>query len=355
MLPADRPGMCRECGMSSEVPPGREHLYMNVEHARHPVAAAQEADASDAARKYDHYVVRGPLFGIACQPVGGGHRWQVLNPVACGVPQDARDGLNSSLWFRAKDDTDDREVRRELLAAVARLETEPLNEITAAGTRYRVVRCEELLYCNSEGPEPPRPTDPEPPERGWDPGTRESELDAGFVIDHIAATSVMEATERLALRELQYRSPRYPAGVRADSRRAVRTHAGIVLLPAAFRVLERTGAGWEPASTLLASPHAARRALVHMLTWLWPAVYELPEPERAGYARAAEEFRAAGDADSVRLDDGRELLVVRMRRVLRIGPDGPEAARPSDEVEGGCGPSRLHPPMDEDGRVSYET
>lgn len=355
MLPAARRELCPECGMSSEVPPGSEHLYMNVEHARHPVAAAQEADAADAAQRYDHYIVRGPLFGIACQEAGDGHRWRVLNPVTGGFPQDARDSLNSHLWFRAKDDTDDRAVRRELLAAVARLETEPVNEVTAAGTRYRVVRCDEIVYGNSEGPEPPRPTDPEPADRSWDENARDPELDTGFVIDHIAATGVMEATERLALMGLHYRSPRYPEAVRADSRRALRTHAGIVLLPTAFRVLERTGAGWEPATAMLASPHAARRALVHLLTWLWPAVYELAEPERAGYARVAEEFRDAGDADSVRLDDGRELLVVRMRRVVRIGPDGPETARPSDEEEGGCGPSRMHPPMDEDGTVSDET
>ncbi|WP_449485496.1 DUF5954 family protein [Streptomyces avidinii] len=341
--------------MSSEVPPGSEHLYMNVEHAEHPVAAAQEADAADAATRYDHYIVRGPLFGIACQEPGDGHRWRVVSPVTGGFPQDARDSLNSFLWFRAKDDTDDRRVRRELLAAVALLETEPVNEVAAAGTRYRVVRCDEIVYGNTEGPEPPRPTDPEPADRSWDPNAKDPELDAGFVIDHIAATSVMEATERLALMGLHYRSPRYPAHVRADSRRALRTHAGIVLLPTAFRVLERTGAGWEPATSMLVSPHAARRALVHLLTWPWAAAYELPEdPERAGYARVAEAFQEAGDADSVRLDDGRELLVVRMRRVVRIGPDGPETARPSDEEEDGFGPSRMHPPMADDGTVARE-
>lgn len=345
--------------MSSEVPPGREHLYMNVEHAEHPVAAAQEADASDAAQRYGHYIIRGPLFGIASQQVGGGHRWEVSTPVACGFPQDARDRLNSTLWFRAKDDTDERAVRRELLAAVARLETAAVDEVTAAGTRYRVVRCEEIVYTNGDGPEPPRPTDPEPAVRDWELGSREPEVDTGFVIDHIAAASVMEASERLALMGLHYRSPRYPAEVRADSRRALRTHAGTVLLPTAYRVLERTAAGWEPASAVLPSPHAARRALVHILTWLWPATHEmrgaeLPEARRAGYERAAAEFRAAGNANAVRLDDGRELLVVRMRRLVRIGPDGPEGPRPSDEEENGEGPTRIHPALDEDGTITHE-
>ncbi|MFD9301486.1 DUF5954 family protein [Streptomyces sp. NPDC060048] len=341
--------------MTSEVPPGREHLYLNVEPVAHPVAAAQEADARDAARRYARYVIRGPLFGIACQDVGGGHRWRVLTPVTCGVPQDARDSLNSVLWFRAKDDTDDRAVRRELLAAVARLETERVDELTAAGTRYRVMRCDEIVYTNDEGPEPPRPTDPEPAGHDWEPATRDPEPDAGFVIDHLAATGVMEATERLALMGLHYRSPRYPADVRADSRRALRTHAGTVLLPTAYRVLERTSGGWEPVTVPLAGPHAARRALVHMLTLPWPALHDLSEAQRAAYARVAAEFRAAGDADAVRLDDGRHLLVARMRRVVRIGPDGPEAVRPSDEQGDGCAPGRIHPPMDEDGTVTYET
>ncbi|MFD6886639.1 DUF5954 family protein [Streptomyces sp. NPDC059957] len=340
--------------MSSEVPPGREHLSMNVEPAEHPVAAAQEADASDAALRYAHCIIRGPLFGIASQEVGGGHRWQVSTPVTCGFPQDARDRLNSALWFRAKDGADDRAVRRELLAAVARLETEAVDEVTAAGTRYRVVRCEEIVYTDGDGPEPPRPTDPEPAVRDWELGTRDPEVDVGFAIDHIAAVSVMEASERLALMGLHYRSPRYPAEVRADSRRALHTHAGTVLLPTAYRVLERTAAGWEPASAVLPSPHAARRALVHILTWLWPALHELPRARRAGYEQAAAEFRTAGEANAVRLDDGRELLVVRMRRLVRIGPDGPEGPRPSDEEENGEGPTRIHPAMDEHGTITYE-
>ncbi|MFZ3495300.1 DUF5954 family protein [Streptomyces sp. 5.8] len=41
------------------------------------MAAAQEADASDAAQRYAHHIVRGPLFGVAPQEVGDGHRWQV--------------------------------------------------------------------------------------------------------------------------------------------------------------------------------------------------------------------------------------------------------------------------------------
>lgn len=338
--------------MSSEVPPGREHLYMKVANTEHPVAAAQEADASDAARRYTHYMIRGPLFGVAAQGDGDGRRWRVVSPVTGGFPQEARDALNSLLWFRAKDGTHERWVRRELLAAVARLETEPVDEVAAAGTRYRVVRADEFLYSNAEGPEPPRPTDPEPADRSWSIRTAAPGPDAGFVIDHMAETSVLTSAERLALLDLRYRSSRYPAEVLADSLRAVASHPGIILLPTAFRVLERTGTGWEPACALLGSPHGARRTLAGLLTEAWPALYRLDPDTRASYARSAAAFQAAGEANELRLEDGRELLVVRMRRLVRIGPDGPEAPRPSDEDP--YGPMKMHPTMDEHGVITHK-
>ncbi len=78
-------------------------------------------------------------------------------------PQQARDELNSMLWFRAKDDVKDRTQRRALLAAVARLETEEVNDLAVLDTRYRVVRAEEYTGMYADGGlELPRPTDPEP-------------------------------------------------------------------------------------------------------------------------------------------------------------------------------------------------
>ncbi|WP_240361042.1 DUF5954 family protein [Streptomyces clavuligerus] len=92
-----------------------------------------EADAADAAARVGDLAVRGPLFGVAVQHAGDGQRWQVVVPVMEGCPQRARDNLNSLLWFRARDDAQDRAERRALLAAVARLETERVDDLVVGG------------------------------------------------------------------------------------------------------------------------------------------------------------------------------------------------------------------------------
>lgn len=81
---------------------------------------------------------------------GGG--WRVLRPLSSGDAQTVRDSLLSVLWFRAKDDAEDRVQRRELLAAVARLETEKVDALTTAGVRCRVVRGDECTYRGADGP-----------------------------------------------------------------------------------------------------------------------------------------------------------------------------------------------------------
>ncbi|MFJ5610699.1 DUF5954 family protein [Streptomyces sp. NPDC093221] len=336
--------------MSGDEPTASENLIMNVQLGGHPVELAAEADRRDAAQRYGHYIVRGPLFALAaCAP--GDVGWRLLTPMTDGFPQASRDALNSRLWFRAKEDTDDPALRRELLSAVDRLESEPLDELTVAGTRYRVVRGDEFFYTHDGKVEPPRPTDPDPAVLDWDDRAADPELDGDVVIDHAAATGVMASAERLALRDLHYRSLRYPADVRADSRSALRTHPGVVLLPAAFRVVERTDVGWEPAINILATPHAARRALADALTTMWPRMYELDADEEADYARAAEEFRAAGRANELEVG-GRHFSVARVARLIRVGADGPEPPRPSDVDP--YGPSKIHPTMDEHGNITYD-
>lgn len=122
-----------------------------------PAAWVREADAMDASRRYPALSLRGPVFGVAAQDPAVGPEWRLLKPVTDGMPQMARDGLHSHLWFTAKDDTDEPAVRRELLAAVAVMEREPVNEVKACGVRYRVVRGDEFARCDDDGLEPPRP------------------------------------------------------------------------------------------------------------------------------------------------------------------------------------------------------
>ena len=336
-----------------------------------PVEAAVEADAVDAAVQAGGVAVRGPLFGVAAQDEDDGQRWRVVVAVSAGCPQTARDSLNSLLWFRAKDEAQDRAERCALLAAVARLESERVDELTVLGTRYRIVRAEEYAGLGAGGIERPRPTDPEPVTPDWSPGTRDSEVDDGLILDPDAPLTPAQAAERLALRSFAYTGSRFPDDVRSDSHRALETHPDVLLLPATFTVVEQNGTGWRPISCPHASAHDARKTLDFSLTWFEPRKRGLipMDADRHVDARtqaaqnadsAAAELTAYAEA-SDRLRTGRvdqlEVLdavyrIGRTRRLLRWGPDGPEGPRPSDVND--HAPERLHPVLDEDGNIHYE-
>lgn len=326
-----------------------DHLVINIQHQDDPVSQVTEADAIASARKYSKIVVRGPLFGFAEQRRGERPRWRLLDELDTGYPQDARDGLNSHLWFKAKDDTDDHHERRELLEAVARLETEPVNELKAAGTRYRIVRADEFARIGGGRLEPPRPTDVD--SDGWDLGAREESRTKGFVIDHAAVVGPTEGLDRLGLLPLEYTSERFPGDVLADSRRALRTHPGVVLLPPAFRVMEREPDTWSMVSGQHATPQDARRSLVHYLREYLPRFEKVGERDAAVYAKAADRFISGGRPDELMVR-GRCFQIVRVERMMRIGPDGPESPRRSDVEQ--QGPTKIHPTMDEWGNITYE-
>ncbi|MFD7747212.1 DUF5954 family protein [Streptomyces sp. NPDC059698] len=326
-----------------------DHLTINVTHRDDPLFGVAEADARAAFRAYPDIVVRGPLFGLAEQRPGDRPRWRLLGELECGAPQMARDELNSHLWFMAKDGTDDRAVRRSLLDAVARLETEPVDEVTAAGVRYRVVRADEFARIGDGRLEPPRPTDVD--SEGWDPNTVEPSRSDGFVIDHAAAVGLGEGIDRAGLVSLAYTASRYPEAVRADSRKALTSHPGVVLLPPTFRVVERKEGSWGLVTGLHATPQDARRALVHHLKVYLPEVTRIDAEEAAVLARAAHQFARRKRPDQL-LAGGRRFDVVRVGRMVRIGPDGPETPRPSDVDEDV--PSKMHPTMDEHGVITAD-
>ncbi|MET9604867.1 DUF5954 family protein [Streptomyces sp. NPDC006512] len=356
---------------------------MRVRVPVEPVEAAMEADAVDAAARAGDLVVRGPLFGVAEQRAEDGPRWRVVVEVTSGCPQQARDGLNSMLWFRAKDHARDRSERRALLAAVARLETERVDDLDVAGTRYRIVRAEEYAGAGPGGIEQPRPTDPEPPVPDWERASRGPGIDDGLLVDPDAPVTPAQALEQLVLRDLCYTGERFPADVRADARRALDTHPDVLLLPATFTVVERTASGWSPVSGPHATAHDARKSLDFALTWMWPRMRGLishgSDPhvdartwtagggtggaaDGAASSRAAADVRAAklaayaGAADALRAGRVNQLefqdtvyQIVRTRRLLRWGPDGPEGPRPSDVNS--QDPTRIHLALDEDGNV----
>ncbi|MER6916939.1 DUF5954 family protein [Streptomyces sp. NPDC000594] len=335
-----------------------------------PVEAAMEADAADAAARVDELAVRGPLFGVAAQGDGDGNRWRVVSPVTSGCPQLARNCLNSLLWFRAKDGARDREERRALLAAVALMETERVDELAVAGVRYRVVRAEEYAGTGPDGLEPPRPTDPEPLVPEWSRGKRGPGIDDGLVLDPDAPVPPTQAAEQLALRDLCYTAALFAEDAVRDSRRALDTHPDVLLLPATFTVVEQTDFGWKPVSGPHISPHAARRSLNFALTWAWPRMHGLISidaetmadarallaeggeavPELIEYAAAADRLRA-GRVNRVEFQ-GSWYQVGRTRRLVRWGPDGPEGPRPTDANS--QEPERIRPPLDEDGHILSE-
>ncbi|MFE5300366.1 DUF5954 family protein [Streptomyces sp. NPDC056632] len=309
-----------------------------------PVEAAMEADAAAAAARYSALAVRGPLFGVAAQDRGqdAGRPWWVVVEVTHGCPQQARDALNSLLWFRAKDEAKSRQERRVLLAAVARLEKEEVDELTVLGTRYRVVRAEEYAAVDEHGGiETPRPTDPEPLTPDWSPGAgaRSPRVDDDLVLDPDAPLSPLQAAERVALRPLAYSGPTFPPAVLADSARAVKSHPDVLLMPAAFLIVERTGDGpWSPGSGLQATAHDARRTLDFALTWMEPRTRGLiphdadrtidarHPPAGTTEAAAAQLKEYAQAADRLRADRCNEVeahgiayRIARSRRLLRWG------------------------------------
>ncbi|MFK8850976.1 DUF5954 family protein [Streptomyces sp. Ac-502] len=342
-----------------------------VRHPEGPVEAVMEADALDAKLETAAILVRGPLFGVVAQDAGQAPRWRVVVAVDAGCPQQARDSLNSLLWHRAKDEARDREERRALLAAVARLESECVDELTVLTTRYRIVRAEEYAGTGPDGIEQPRPTDPEPTVPDWSRSARDP-IDGGLVLDPEAPVTPTQAAERLMLRGLAYSGARFPEDVRGDSRKALETHPDVMLLPTAFRVVEKNDPGWESSSGLHASAHAARRSLDFALTWLQPRLKGLIPWEAGNMSADARTVAAegtdpaAGDlAEYVRAADrlraehvnqvearGTVHRICRARRLLRWGPDGPEGARPSDTNS--HDPERMHPRMDEDGTIHHD-
>lgn len=326
-------------------------LHAELVRRDDPVAWVTEADAVNASRRYPYMALRGPVFGIAVQEPTVGPDWRLLLPVVNGMPQQARDELHSHLWFKAKDDTDDPAVRRELLAAVAVLEREPVNEVEALGVRYRVVRGDEFARSGEDGLEPPRPTDREPVDRTWGVLSRRPSPDTGFVLDPDQDGGLIAGALKLGLRDFAYADSRFPAEVRADSKGAAAAYPDIVLLPVGFGVAERNEKGWRPRGAMMATPHEARDLLYGAMTDTWPVLYKLDEREKAEYIKAAEEFKAAGHANEARVGD-RLYRICRIERLVRCGPDGPEPPRRTDVDE--YGPSKMHPTMSEDGSLHYD-
>ncbi|MET9293087.1 DUF5954 family protein [Streptomyces sp. NPDC003077] len=304
-----------------------DHRVIKVTRQDSPVADLADMETWEARERYPELRVRGPLFAVGQRRDDG--RWQIMI-MEEGNPQEARDALNAHFRQRAQDTRDELD-RAAYLAAAERLDWEPLDELTVLGRDHRVIRGDLFLRFGPEGPEPPRPADPDP-----DPvavaGRRTVRHAAeGFVIDPAAATGLAEGIVKTELLTYAYSSLVVPADVYADSVRARETHPGVVLLPAGFTVAERKPEGeWGSICGSCATPREARELLSAYLREFAPRLLRLDEEDWAEYARAADHL------DGTRANEvavaGRRFRVVRVQGLVRVGPDGPELPRASDWV-----------------------
>ncbi|CAM2969311.1 MULTISPECIES: DUF5954 family protein [Streptomyces] len=307
---------------SDEVPAYRT---IRVAPVVEPVAAMADEEAWRARERYPVLMGFRPVFGVARERQEGG--WQLLPSFGAPTPQTARDSLASHFRRRAHEaeEAGEAETCAACRAAAERLDWEPLDELTVLGDRYRVVRAENVIRAGRDGPEPPRPSDPDPAEPGA--GGRLPDRTEGFVLDTVIPTGPSEGVLKAELLALAHREGD-PPQVRADARRAAVTHPGGVLLPPAFLFAEQEGGAWRSETGDSGTPQEARDALTMLLRVLAPAMQGLDEETRAVYKEAADRLDAERGVELSFA--GRHLRLVRVERFVRIGPDGPEGPRPSD-------------------------
>jgi hypothetical protein len=303
-----------------------DHLLIRIERPGDPVAAVSEEDARQRALRYPKLMWGAPAFGYAEQ---ADHRWRVLG-LGADQPQGARDGL-ASHFRRIRAETPDapetETAREEYEAAYRLLDWEAVNELTIDGRRYRIIRSQPFIRMGPDGPEPPRSTDPDPyPPRHE--GRAPSPVE-GFVIDPAAATGLSGGLLRMEMVPACYSPGIVPDGVRMDSRRALNTHPGVVLLPVGFTVGEYLDGRWQPRSSdTHSTPQAARDSAALRLSDVMPHGDATGEEILEAYTRALREV-APPRTDDFEVN-GIRCRITRVESFVRVGPDGPEGPRPSD-------------------------
>ncbi|MDG4763757.1 DUF5954 family protein [Solwaraspora sp. WMMD406] len=318
---------------ASKVP---SHLLIKVEQPDHPVSLVSEDDARQRAAAYPTIMWGAPVFGCA-QEIDG--RWRIIR-LNGDSPQDARDSLASHfrrLHSETPSTPENAARRAEYEKIYELLDWEALDELTVDGYRYRIIRAQTFIRMGPDGPEPPRPTDPDP----YPPGEAEqyfSHLD-DVVIDPAASTGLTGGLLRVELISSAYHPATVAADVHADSRRAMDTHPNVVLLPVGFTVGKLVDGSWRPRSaTTYATPQGARDAGSFVMPDIRLDEDTSLDEFRAAYQRAREEHRPP------RTDDfeveGVRCRVTRVETFVRVGPDGPEGPRPSDP-ESHLPPARL--------------
>ncbi|MDG4829672.1 DUF5954 family protein [Solwaraspora sp. WMMD1047] len=304
-----------------------EHLLIRIEHRDDPVSAVCEQDARIRSRSYPRLLWGAPAFGYAVEVAG---RWRILSMYADSQPQGARDGLGSYFRMRLSETPDvpgNAAERAEYRAAFRTLDWEVVNELTVHGHRYRIIRGQPFIRMGTDGPEPPRPTDPDP----YPPGEshRAPSPFENFVIDPAAATGLSDGLLRMEMVPAFYQAGIVPEAVRTDSRLALVTHPNVVLLPVGFTVGEFVAGRWQPRSfATYPTPQAARDSAAFSFTDILPHEDATIEEVMAAYDRARRE-RKPPRTDEFEVQ-GVRCRITRVETFVRVGPDGPEGPRPSD-------------------------
>ncbi|WP_433531271.1 DUF5954 family protein [Micromonospora sp. CA-263727] len=297
----------------------RSPAIVRVERPDNPVGAITDHDAVSRAQAYPAIRVGAPLFGHAVD-LGDG-RWQVY-ALLDHTPQEARNGLACRLRERLLDTTDPA-LAAEVTAVARVLDREKIDEVVVAGQIHRVIRADTFARFGPDGPEPPRPTDPDPREYA----DHDSFYDEEVIADPAAATGVGAAVLKVDLLTAHYPRAQVPADVYADSVAAVHSHPNVALLPARFAVAEHVDGAWQPVSDVVATPQWARDELAYALRHAEPR-RRLTSDQNAAYQKAADhvERRRADEVTVL----GQRFRIARVETLLRFAPDGPEGPRPSD-------------------------
>ncbi|KOT95013.1 PE-PGRS family protein [Streptomyces sp. NRRL F-5755] len=304
------------------------YLTFRVAPQDGPIAALADLEAWQARERYPELLGVGlaEFFHAKERDAGG---WE-LSEHGASEPQGARDSLGSHFRLRAKraDESGDAAAQKVWMAAALRMDREVVDEICVRGERFRIVRASKFIRMGRSGPEPPRPSDPDPAEVGE--ALRVPSRTKGFVVDPYVSTGLSDGLLKLDLVHFVGGSPNAPAEVRIDALRAAEKYPGGVLLPAVFMTSERVDGQWRAQNPGASdsTPQGARDGLAAWLRVMAPFNLRLSEEKRAEYARAAD---ALDEKRSNGLSvDGRRFRITRVERLVRIGPSGPEGPRPSD-------------------------
>ncbi|MDG4832896.1 DUF5954 family protein [Solwaraspora sp. WMMD1047] len=303
-----------------------DHLLIKIEHRDDPVSAVSEQDAAHRSIAYPTIMWSAPTYGFAAEVAG---RWRI-GRLDADSPQHARDGLASHfrrLHSETPETAEHTAERAEYERIYELLDWEAIDETIVNGRRYRIIRAQPFIRMGPDGPEPPRPTDPDP----YPPGQRRPYTDRmeGFVIDPAAGTGLTDGLARMEMVSASYRPKSVADDVYADSRRALRSHPNVVLLPVGYTIGRYVEGSWRPRSSeTYPTPQAARDAGSFAMPEFVPDEDTTMEDFQAVYQRARAAHRPP------RTDDfevkGVRCRVTRVETFIRVGPDGPEGPRPSD-------------------------